>query len=146
MKRILGPRGRVRSHAAKGFLTLLIAALANGSMSPPTMAAETRPALSPRASVTGLPLDFERNLGQAPREVQFLAHGPAYAIAITEEGAALTFGRDTRTQHSPQRLRLRVHEANRASVPMAEDPLPVRVNYFIGNDPSDWRTGIATYD
>jgi len=146
MKRILGPRGSIRSPAGNGFLALLIAALATGSVGPPTMAAEQKPPLSPRASIAGLPLNFERNLGQAPREVQFLAHGPAYAIAITEAGAALSFAGDPHAKESPQLVRLRVHGANGASVPTAEDPLPGRVNYFIGNDPSQWRSNIATYE
>jgi hypothetical protein len=40
---------------------------------------------------------------------------------------------------------LRVHGANHTAIPVAEDPLPGRVNYFIGNDPSQWHTNIATY-
>ncbi len=144
MKCILGPQGTIRSHGGKALLALLVCGLANGTGGD-ALAAEPTPSNSQRASIAGLPLDFEQNLGQAPQQVQYLAHGPAYAIAITEQGAALTLGRDVRAAELPQVVRLRVHGANHASIPTAEDPLPGRVNYFIGNDPSLWRTNIATY-
>jgi hypothetical protein len=145
MKRILGPQGTIRSHGGKALLALLVGALANGASSN-ALAAEPTPSAAQRASIAGLPLNFERNLGQAPQQVQYLAHGPAYAIAITEQGAALTLGRGARGSDSPQVVRLRVHGANHASIPTAEDPLPGRVNYFVGNDPARWRTNIATYN
>jgi hypothetical protein len=145
MKRIMGARGTIRSHGGKAFLALLAGALANAAISTQTPAAETTPPLAQRASIAALPLNFERNSGQAPGEVQYLAHGPAYAIAITEQGAALSLGRGTRAE-PPQVVRLRVRGANHTSIPTAEGPLPGRVNYFIGNDPAQWRTNIATYN
>jgi hypothetical protein len=145
MKRILAPQGTIRSHCGKALLALLVGALANGT-SGNALAAESTASAAPRASIAGLPLNFERNLGQAAAEVQYLAHGPVYAIAITEQGAVLSLGRSARASDRPQVVRLRVHGANRASIPTAEDPLPGRVNYFIGNDPSKWRTNIATYN
>jgi hypothetical protein len=145
MKRILGPQGTIRSHGGKALLALLVGALTHGTSSN-ALAAEPTPSAAQRASIDGLPLNFERNLGQAPEQVQYLAHGPAYAIAITEQGAALSLGRGVRVSDSPQVVRLRVHGANHASIPSAEEPLPGRVNYFIGNDPSKWRTNIVTYN
>ena len=145
MKRIVGPQGTIRSHGGKALLALLVCGLANGKAGD-ALAAEPTPSNSQRGSITGLPLNFERNLGQAPQQIQYLAHGPAYAIAITDQGAALTLGQGARASMSPQVVRLRVRGASRASIPAAEDPLPGRVNYFIGNDPSRWRTNIATYN
>src|ERR1700679_2229774 len=146
MKRIMGPRGNIRSHHGKALLALLVGALASAAISAQTPAAKTTPLLAQRVSFAGLPLNFERNLGQAPGDVQFRAHGPAYAIAITEQGAALSLGRVGRASELPQVVRLRVHGANHTSIPTAEEPLPGRVNYLIGNDPSQWRTNIATYN
>jgi hypothetical protein len=145
MKRILGPQGTIRSHGGKALLALFVGALANG-MSSDALAAEPTSSTAQRTSIAGLPLNFEQNLGQAPQQVQYLARGPAYTIAITEQGAALTLGGRARAAESPQMIRLRVHGANQASIPTAEDQLPGRVNYFIGNDPSQWRTNIATYN
>jgi hypothetical protein len=42
-------------------------------------------------------------------------------------------------------VRMRPIGANPAPRVVSRDPLPGRVNYFIGNDPRGWRTGIATY-
>ena len=145
MKRILGPQGTIRSHRGKALLALLVGALMNGT-SGSAPAAEATPSAAQRASIAELPLNFERNLGQAPEQVQYLAHGPAYAIAITDQGAALTLGRGAPASEPPQVVRLRVQGANHASTPTAEDPLPGRVNYFVGNDPSQWHTNIATYN
>jgi len=99
MKRILGPQGTFRSHGGKALLALLVGALANVT-SGNALAAEPTPSAAQRASIAALPLNFERNLGQAPQQVQYLAHGAAYAIAITEQGAALTLGRGTRASAS----------------------------------------------
>ena len=106
-------------------------------------AAQNLPSPAQRASISGLPLNFEQNLGQAPDEVQYLAHGPSYAIELTEQGAALAF--TGQTAASAKVIRLRVQGANHAARAVAEAPLPGQVNYFIGNDPSKWRTHVATY-
>ncbi len=140
MKRILRPQGPIRSHGRKASLALLVGALASGGTA---FAAPVLPPAAPRASISGVPLNFEQNLGQAPNEVQYLAHGSAYSIELTEQGAALQFAGSA--SPSSKVIRLRVQGANRATQPAAEAPLPGRVNYFIGNDPSEWRTNIATY-
>lgn len=141
MKRIFGVQGTIRWHG-KAFLLLLLGALANAALGG-TLAVEKPPTRSQRVSITGLPLNFEQNLGQAQGEVQYLAHGPAYAIELTEQGAALRFG--TQTSTVAKVVRLRVQGADRAAKPRAERPLTGRVNYFIGNDPAKWRSNVATF-
>jgi hypothetical protein len=42
-------------------------------------------------------------------------------------------------------LRLHFLNANPAVALASDDALPGRVNYFLGNDPAAWRTGIPTY-
>ncbi len=90
MKRILGPQGTIRSHRGKALLALLVGALANGNVTrwPQNQHHQRR---SVRAS-PGCRSTSSAIWAKAPEEVQFLAHGPAYAIAITEQGAALTLG------------------------------------------------------
>ena len=144
MTRILGPQGSIRARGGKALLALLIGALANGAGSGNALATETQPSMAQRASIAGVPLNFEKNLGQSPSDVQFLAHGPAYAIELTEQGAALAFG--GQSPKAAKAIRLRVQGANTSSKPTAEDPLPGRVNYYIGNDPSKWHANVATYN
>ncbi len=102
------------------------------------------PAAVSTAEVSGLPLSFEPNVGQGAPDAQFLAHGQAYAIALTEQGAQLSLG-TARAGRSADDIHLRVQGASSELKPMPEQPLPGRVNFLIGNDPSKWHTGIATY-
>ena len=52
----------------------------------------------PHAVISGLPLSFEPTA--APGEPsEFVAHGPKYAIGLSERGAALGFGSDVIRQH-----------------------------------------------
>ncbi len=102
------------------------------------------PSAVPSAPVSGLPLSFEPNVGQGAPDTQFLVHGQAYAIALTEQGAELSLGK-AHAGKSADDLYLRVQGARAALKPVPEQPLPGRVNFLIGNDPSKWHTDIATY-
>src|SRR5262249_10257589 len=86
-----------------------------------------------------LPLQFEANQGQAPKEVRFLARGPGYGIYLTSRDALLVFARE----QAP--LRMALVGANRKPQASGIDELPGKANYFIGKDPSKWRTGVPTY-
>jgi hypothetical protein len=97
-----------------------------------------------RADISGLPLTFEPNIGQGASDVQFLAHGQSYAIALTAQGAELSLGKAT-AGNSPDEVHLHVQGAHNTAQPTAEQPLPGRVNFYIGSDPSKWHTNVATY-
>src|ERR1700690_3555219 len=68
------------------------------------------PSVTPRAALSGLPLSFEPNVGQGAPDTQFLAHGQAYAIALTEQGAKLSLG-NAGAGKSPDEIQLRVQRA-----------------------------------
>src|SRR5262249_26566513 len=42
-------------------------------------------------------------------------------------------------------LRLKLEGSNSAAPGRGEEPLQGRMNYFIGDDPSNWRTNVPTY-
>jgi hypothetical protein len=118
-----------------------------------------------------LPLSFEANQGQADPQVKFLSRGQGYSLFLTPTEAVLQlrnadFGlrnedqRDfrgpgpnpqsaLRTPHSAAvsavNLRLRLVGANRSPRIRGLEELPGKSNYFIGNDPSKWRTNVPTY-
>jgi hypothetical protein len=107
-----------------------------------------------------LPLSFEANHGQASSSAQFLARGSGYSLYLTRDAAVLELchpapgavGRDAqlstdRTQRSISCRPMRMHLAGAidAATPAGENQLPGTVNYFIGNDPAKWRTGITTF-
>jgi hypothetical protein len=94
------------------------------------------------AAFLQLPLSFEANQGQTAPQVDFLARGPDAALFLTPTGATLSF-------HSPGTgtdtvLGLELAGA-RAVHGSGQDLLPGTSNYFVGNDPAQWHSGIANY-
>ena len=92
-----------------------------------------------------LPLRFERNDGQVDREVAYLTRGRGSTLFLTRTEAVVALrdrqGRDAKTAV----LRLRMVGANLDPVIAGEEPLQGKTNYFVGNDRSQWRTGVPTY-
>jgi hypothetical protein len=80
-----------------------------------------------------LPLAFEVNDGQTDSQVKFLPRGKGYALFLTPDEAVLSLRK--------QPLRIRFLGGNPAPEVEGMDPLPGKSNYFIGNDPKQWRTG-----
>ena len=111
-----------------------------------------------------LPFSFEANHGQWDSSVQFVTRRPGHTLFLTPSTAVLTLragkgkaerGAENITQYKSLRSPSPIsHSVVRMSFagadPQAEvvglDPLPGIVNYFIGDDPSKWRTNIPTYE
>ena len=93
-------------------------------------------------------LNFVANFSQAGAGADFVSRGPGYRISVTPTEAALSFQRrkpSSTVLAPPDVLRIKLVGANpQASVATAE-PLPGRVNYFIGTDAKQWRTDISTF-
>jgi len=89
-----------------------------------------------------LPLSFEANAGQTDPRVKFLSRGAGYTLFLTANEAVLSLRRD---EHEARVLRIRLLGASRLSKAAGVDELPGKSNYLIGNDPRQWRTGVATY-
>ncbi len=110
-----------------------------------------------------LPLAFEANRGQADSRVKFLSRTRAFSLLLTADEAVLTLrGRQATPDSRPTSrlkpdpthpdqtlaggvLRMKLHAANSAACLAGFDQLPGTSNYFIGNDPAKWRTGVPTY-
>jgi hypothetical protein len=85
-----------------------------------------------------LPLSFEPNQGQTDARVKFLARASGYTLFVTTDEAVFA-GRDG----SVERMKLLGANPKLRFEPL--DKQPGISNYFIGNDPSKWRTNIANY-
>ena len=120
--------------------------------------AEPAAAASAAASYGRLPLAFEANTGQTDPRVLFLSRGQGYTLFLTADEAVLSLTPPTRrmgkgeavpidgdTAAQARVLRLKLLGANTAPQATGLDQLPGKSNYFIGNDPSGWRTGVPTY-
>lgn len=90
-----------------------------------------------------LPLAFEKNLGQAPAQTEFLARGPGYGVALSHGDARISLRSGKAA--NPAAIDLHLAGARQGRNATGRQALAGKVNYFIGNDPSRWRTHIATF-
>jgi len=109
-----------------------------------------------------LPLGFEDNQGQTDSRVRFLSRGVGYSLFLTPNEAVLAL-RTGRTEKpvrrfngskragesskvgAPAVLRMQLTGSNTGAGMIGLDELPGKSNYFIGNDPAQWRTNVPNY-
>jgi hypothetical protein len=118
-------------------------------------------------SVARVPLSFQPNVGQMDARASFLARGNGYNLFLTPAGPVfdlmttracgptnMSASSSARRADSPCKtgeeaarvgLKMEVVGASPASQLAAQEELPTRVNYFIGNDPEKWRSRIPTF-
>ncbi len=85
---------------------------------------------------------FEANVGQTDARVRYLARGSGYVLFLTGDETVLSLaGPDKRSSA----LRMRLANADPRAGLIAEDRLPGVSNYFLGDDPSRWRTDVPSY-
>jgi hypothetical protein len=141
-----------------------------GQVTPQPRKADAGAALAGRllVSYAKLPLSFEANQGQTDKSVKFLSHGRGYTLFLTGDKAVLSLRSPSSVGPSllssrggihhvvplPQNyeppapdavLRIRLVGGNKHAVATGEYELPGKANYFIGNDPTRWRTNVRTY-
>jgi beta-propeller repeat-containing protein len=92
-----------------------------------------------------LPLSFEANLGQADPRIDFISRGSGYTLFLTPREAVLSLRDARNNSQSPAVLRMKFAGSDTKPRAAGQEELPGKVNYFIGNDPKQWRTGISTY-
>jgi hypothetical protein len=112
------------------------------------------------AQYSSLPLTFQANQGQTASQVKFLSQGRGYTAFLTASGMMLSLrpsegvarqslaqGTSLRTAaaQSPAMLQFTLVGAASNPVVTGEEMQPGKVNYFFGNDPTKWKTNIATY-
>ena len=87
-----------------------------------------------------LPLVFERNEGQTPAGVTFAGKTRQYSVALDAKQMRFTL---PGTKH-PSSVVVSF-EGSQAAAPVGLTEAPFRTNYYIGADPSKYRTGIRNY-
>ena len=105
--------------------------------------------------LAGLPLIFEPNLGQANLDpadarAKFVARGSGYSLFLGSQGAILSMASKPASSKQPgtiqvNALEMKLAGANPAAGVTAIDPLPGKSNYFLGNNPAKWRTGVPQF-
>ncbi len=97
------------------------------------------------------PLHFERNDGQAPSGVRFLARGAGYAVLLSDTETSILLSPATRRDETPATasgavVRARLVGASAPAAVTGEATLDGTVNYYRGNDPARWQHGVPTYE
>src|SRR5436190_270536 len=104
-----------------------------------------------------LPLRFEVNQGQTDEQVRFVSRGRDFNLFLTGTSAVMTLNRADVTAGDGNIPRVTPHDAPRGILrigfeganPIAkisgQQKLTGTSNYFIGNDPKQWRTNVSNY-
>ena len=121
-----------------------------------SMKATDQPAIANRFNA--LPLSFEKNRGQTDPHVKFLSRGAGFSALFRQGEADLLLTRrdrfgasagDIQSRRGTEKqelLRMRLVAAREDAPVSGEELLPGTVNYFVGNDPSKWRTSVPTFE
>ena len=99
-----------------------------------------------------LPLSFEVNEGQADSRAKFLAHGHGYSLFLTNSQAVFVLRKSLshksggrQTPGTSSVLRMKLINSNPSPEVQGEDEQSGNSNYFIGSDPTRWRTNVKRY-
>jgi hypothetical protein len=118
-----------------------------------------------RSNFAALPLAFEANQGQTDPQVKYMARGDGYTVFLTPNDTVFALHSSSPASQSAahssngvDRLHARLaQKQTTASISMkleggnpqpsisAQNELPGHSNYFIGRDPSQWRTGVKQF-
>jgi len=153
---------RLRNIAWVLFSFVLTAMASFGQQASAPLPPNVRSALSAgtNANYGKLSPVFEANQGQADPQVKFLFRGRGYTAFLTSGSMVLSL-RPTQVVPIPQTnnlpatsnvvsasnatIQFRLSGAAKSPAVIGEDRKPGKVNYFIGNDPTKWRTNVPTY-
>jgi hypothetical protein len=145
--------------------TLLVAALGTSDFwnrqaeaQSPAIANTTATTARPTSYYGAIPMAFEANQGQTAGQVKFLSRGKGYTAFLTANGMVLSLHPSSVPQRaaastgstppaSAPNTTLQFKLVGAATNPSAEGeyPQPGKINYFIGNDRTKWRTNVTTY-
>ncbi len=89
-----------------------------------------------------LPLAFEPANTTSNSAAKYLTRGSGYALFLANEEAVLELRGPSKSAFV---VRMELAGANKTAAFSAVEPLPGKSNYFIGNDPAQWRTNVPQY-
>ena len=87
-----------------------------------------------------MPLTFEPNRGQAPSDIRWISRTPHRTLLLTSTEAILLMNGEKAAT-----VRMKLTGSNTDARTEGVDKLTSISNYFLGNDPSEWRTAIPHY-
>lgn len=112
------------------------------------------------------PIRFEKNEGQTDEAVDFTAKGLNYSLWLTSTQAVMAYARPAEQEASPLEeqlpagrrtrladldppeadvVRFQLVNSNADASAVASNELVTKSHYYVGNDPTKWRTNVANY-
>ena len=122
-------------YALAGLLVLIVSSPAIFAAQP----IETGTPGKVRQSLNSIPLAFEPNVGQSAPDTKFIVHRPDLSVRFASDSVTLLL-----PQKGKASARLGI-DFSRAAPIVAEQELPGKTNYFRGNNPVQWHTGIGNF-
>jgi hypothetical protein len=93
-------------------------------------------------NISGLPLQFEANQGQAEATASFIAHGQSSEFLISATSAQFVL---RKASGETVAARMQIVGANPSASISGHSELPGKINYLLGNNPALWRVGVPTF-
>ena len=128
-------------HPCRTLSALLLTFLLAQPVLSQTASPQHRPSIADSAYGSA-PLVFERNLGQAPGEIQFLSHSGAASVALMKNRVLLAIPAGTSAAQQVVGFSWAKSQADAKAA--GEQELSGKTNYLVG-DQKDWVRGIANY-
>jgi hypothetical protein len=104
-----------------------------------------------QAAYGQLSFAFEANQGQAAAPINFVARGAGYVLSLMPTEAVLGLQKSAGTPAAGANaspgdvVQLQLVGANPAAPAIGLGELITKTNYFLGGDPSQWRTNVANF-
>jgi len=105
---------------------------------------EAHPAVA-QASLPGRPATQQRFFSQGPGYTLLLNNGGEAVLSLEAPAPGADHPRAGARGGAPDRLCLRFVGATQAAVASGVEELPGKSNYYLGNDPAAWVTGVPGY-
>jgi hypothetical protein len=114
------------------------------------------PTLHILSDLSKLPIAFIPNVGQAARDVRYMAHGSGATIVLlqsqvellpdpTAHKPGLNDAADPPTRAQPAPLVLAYEGANAEAALRSDGPLPGKANYLLGDSTAQWYSNLPTF-
>ena len=94
------------------------------------------------AALGNQPLYFQAGPEATSGPAQFITRGANYQFCLSPTEVRIVLAK---AGVEPAEVRMNFAGANPGAQMSGDNELPGKVNYLIGNDPSQWRTGVATF-
>lgn len=97
------------------------------------------------SKIAGAPLYFEKNAGQIESPALFVARGTESSVLLSPNEAQILVSKNSDAVTAPRSIHLQLVGANPSAKISGGDAFSAKANYIIGNEPSQWHSGIPLF-